>query len=136
MNLAVTFSTIKLWVRVLKVPERILIPIIVVVCIVGTYGLRNTFFDTAVMLAFGIMAYLMNKYGFPVVPMLLAIILGPSLESNLRMSLVLSEGDWTVFFRHPISLGFILLSLVSFFGPLILPAIRSKLRKTCEENTP
>jgi putative tricarboxylic transport membrane protein len=136
MNLAVTFSTIKLWVRVLKVPERILIPIIVVVCIVGTYGLRNTFFDTIIMLAFGIMAYLMNKYGFPVVPMLLAIILGPSLESNLRMSLVLSEGDWTVFFRHPISLGFILLSLVSFFGPLILPAIRSRLRKTCEENTP
>jgi len=136
MNLAVSFSTIKLWVRVLKVPERILIPIIVVVCIVGTYGLRNTFFDTAIMLAFGILAYLMNKYGFPVVPMLLAIILGPSLESNLRMSLVLSEGDWTVFFRHPISLGFILLSLVSFFGPLILPAIRSRLRKTCEENTP
>lgn len=136
MNLVVTLSTIKLWVRVLKVPERILVPIIVVICIVGTYGLRNTFFDTGAMIAFGILAYLMNKYGFPIVPLLLAIILGPNLESNLRMSLIIAEGDWTIFFRKPISLGFILLSVVSFFGPMILPAIRSRFRKTCEEDTP
>jgi putative tricarboxylic transport membrane protein len=134
MNITVSLSTIKLWVRVLKVPERILIPIIVVVCIVGTYGLRNTFFDTGIMLAFGILAYFMNKYGFPVVPMLLAIVLGPALESNMRMSMIIADGDWTIFFRQPISLGFILLSVVTFFGPLILPAIRSRFRKTCEGN--
>lgn len=136
MNIIVSLSTIKLWVRVLKVPERILIPIIVVVCIVGTYGLRNTFFDTAVMLAFGIMAFFMGKYGFPVVPMLLAIVLGPNLESNFRMSLILSEGDWTVFLKHPISLGFILLSVVTFFGPLLLPAIRARFKKPCETDNP
>lgn len=136
MNITVSLSTIKLWVRVLKVPERILIPIIVVVCIVGTYGLRNTFFDTGVMLAFGIMAFFMSKYGFPVVPMLLAIVLGPTLESNLRMSLIIADGDWMVFFRQPISLGFILLSVVTFFGPLLLPAIRSRFKKPCQENTP
>jgi putative tricarboxylic transport membrane protein len=137
MNLVVCLSTIKLWVRVLKVPERILIPIIVVVCIVGTYGLRNTFFDTGIMLVFGVMAFFMSKYGFPVVPMLLAIVLGPNLESNLRMSLILADGDWTIFFTQPISLGFIILAVVTFFTPLLLPAIRSRLKKkTCEEQAP
>jgi len=129
MNMTVSLSTIKLWVRVLKVPERILIPIIVVVCIVGTYGLRNTFFDTGIMLTFGIMAFFMNKYGFPVVPMLLAIVLGPSLESNLRMSLILADGDWTIFFTQPISLAFIILAVITFFGPLLWPVIRDRLLK-------
>jgi putative tricarboxylic transport membrane protein len=136
MNLVVTLSTIKLWVRVLKVPERILIPIIIVLCIIGTYGLRNTFFDTGVMLVFGVLAFFMLKYGFPIVPMLLAIVLGPSLESNMRMSLIIADGNWTIFFRQPISLGFIILAVVTFFTPLLLPAILARFKKTCKEDTP
>jgi putative tricarboxylic transport membrane protein len=94
MNLCVTFSTIKLWVRVLKVPQRVLLPIIVILCIVGTFALRNTFFDTGVMFCFGLLGYFMIKFGFPVIPLLLAIILGPNLEEHLRMSLIISQGDY------------------------------------------
>jgi len=74
----------------------------------------------------------MKKYGFPVVPMLLAIILGPNLEEHLRMSLVISQGDPMVFITKPISLIFILLAVVSFVGPLISPAIKAKLNKGAE----
>jgi putative tricarboxylic transport membrane protein len=119
MNLCLTFMTIKLWVRVLKVPQRVLLPIIVILCIVGTYALRNTFFDTAIMFAFGLLGYFMKKYGFPVVPMLLAIILGPNLEEHLRMSLIISQGDYKIFFKHPISLVFIVVAIASFILPLL-----------------
>jgi putative tricarboxylic transport membrane protein len=119
MNLCLTFMTIKLWVKVLKVPQRVLLPIIVILCIIGTYALRNTFFDTAIMFAFGLMGYFMKKYGFPVVPMLLAIILGPNLEEHLRMSLIISQGDYAIFLKHPISLVFILVAILSFILPLV-----------------
>ena len=132
LNLILTFSTIKIWVRVLKVPKRILLPIILTLCVVGSFALRGNFFDTWVMLFFGVLSYFMKKYGFPVVPMLLAIILGPNLEEHLRMSLVISQGDPMVFITKPISLIFILLAVVSFVGPLISPAIKAKLNKGAE----
>ncbi len=128
MNLLISLSTIKIWVSVLKVPEKILLPIIATLCIVGTYALRNTFFDTGIMFCFGLLAYFMNKYGFPVVPMLLAIILGPNLEKHLRMSLIISQGDPSIFVKHPISLIFIILSAISIIGPFLAPALKPKRR--------
>ena len=132
MNLCITLSTIKLWVRVLKVPERILLPIIATFCVVGTYALKNTFFDTGIMFCFGLVGYFMKKYGFPIVPMLLAIILGPNLEEHLRMSLIISQGDPTIFITHPISLIFIIISIFSFISPFITPAMKTKLKNICK----
>jgi putative tricarboxylic transport membrane protein len=124
MTLIIAFSTIKIWVRVLKVPQRVLLPLIVILCIVGTYALRNTFFDTGIMFGFGLLGYFMKKCGFPIVPMLLAIILGPNLEEHLRMSLIISQGDYSIFITHPICLALIIVSIVSFIGPLVWPLIR------------
>ncbi|MBW1672929.1 MAG: tripartite tricarboxylate transporter permease [Deltaproteobacteria bacterium] len=132
MNLCLTFSTIKLWVRVLKVPERILLPIITSLCVVGTYALKISFFDTGVMFCFGLLGYFMKKHGFPIVPMLLAIILGPNLEEHLRISLIISQGDPTIFITHPISLIFIIISIFSFISPLITPAMKTKLKNICK----
>jgi putative tricarboxylic transport membrane protein len=119
MTLFLTLSTVKIWVRLLQVPARILLPIIAILCIVGSYALHNTFFDTGIMLFFGLLGYFMRKYEFPVVPMLLAIILGPALEEHLRMSLIISQGDPSIFIKHPISLVFIIIALITFIGPLI-----------------
>ena len=119
MNLCLTLATIRLWVGVLKVPQRVLLPIILTLCVVGTFALRNTFFDTGVMLCFGLLAYFMKKYGFPVVPMLLAIILGPQLEEHLRMSLIIAQGNPMIFVTHPISLVFIIIAVASFVSPFI-----------------
>jgi len=118
LTLILTFATIKLWVRIHQVPSRILLPIITILCILGSFSLRNTFFDTGVMLFFGVIGYLMNKFRFPVVPLLLAIILGPALEEHLRMSLIISQGDYSIFFTHPISLTFLLVSFFSFILPI------------------
>jgi len=137
MNLCLTLSTIRLWVGVLKVPQRVLLPIILTLCVVGTFALRNTFFDTGVMLCFGLLAYAMKKYGFPVVPMLLAIILGPQLEEHLRMSLIIAQGDPMIFLKHPISLVFIIIAVGSFVSPLIKR--RKKVNvddKECRIDTP
>jgi len=122
-NLVLALLTIKIWVRVLKVPKRVLLPIIAILCVVGTYALRNTFFDTGIMLVFGILAYFLKKYNIPIVPMLLALILGPSLEEHLRMSLIISQGNPSIFITHPISLIFILISIYSFVSPLVKPLI-------------
>ncbi len=119
LTLILTFLTIKVWVRLHQVPKRILLPIITVLCVVGSYALRNTFFDTGVMLFFGVVGYFMEKYDFPVVPMLLAIVLGQPLEEHLRMSLIISQGDPTIFLTHPISLVFIVLAFISFALPLM-----------------
>ncbi len=126
LTLILTFATIKLWVRIHQVPSRILLPIITILCIVGSYSLRNTFFDTGVMLLFGVIGYLMNKFRFPVVPLLLAIILGPALEEHLRMSLIISQGDYSIFFTHPISLTFLLLAFFSFTLPIVGPMLSKK----------
>ena len=128
LTLALSFLTVKLWVRVLKVPQRLMLPIILVICLIGSYALRNSLFDVGVMLGFGVLAWFMNKYNFPVVPLLLALILGPALEQNLRMSLIISEGNPAIFVNHPISLAFILLAVVFFVGPLVSPAIRRRLQ--------
>jgi putative tricarboxylic transport membrane protein len=68
----------------------------------------------------------MKKYGFPIVPMLLAIILGPKLEEHLRMSLIISQGDYSIFVTHPISLAFIIISIFSFIMPLVKPLWEKK----------
>lgn len=124
LTLILTFLTIKVWVRIHQVPARILLPIITILCIIGSYALRNTFFDTGIMLFFGILGFFMNKYSFPVVPMLLAIILGPAMEEHLRMSLIISQGDYSIFFTHPISSTFIIISFFSFIIPLIKPLLK------------
>lgn len=126
LTLILTFSTIKLWVRIHQVPSRILLPIITILCIIGSFSLRNTFFDTGVMLFFGVIGYLMNKFRFPVVPLLLAIILGPALEEHLRMSLIISQGDYSIFFTKPICLTFLLIAFFSFLLPIAGPLISKR----------
>ncbi len=121
-----TFATIKLWVRIHQVPSRILLPIITLLCIIGSYSLRNNFFDTGVMLFFGVLGYLMNKYRFPIVPLLLAVILGPALEEHLRMSLIISQGDYSIFFKQPISLVFLIIAFFSFVLPIVGPLLSKK----------
>ena len=126
LTLILTFSTIKLWVRIHQVPSRILLPIITILCIIGSFSLRNTFFDTGVMLFFGVIGYLMNKFRFPVVPLLLAIILGPALEEHLRMSLIISQGDYSIFFTKPICLTFLLIAFFSFLLPIVGPMLSKR----------
>ena len=98
-----------------KVPNAILMPIVLVLCAVGSYAVNNSFFDVSVMAILGIIGYLMVKLGFPQAPMLLGMILGPLAESNFRRALSISRDDLSIFVTHPISCVILLAALVFFF---------------------
>jgi putative tricarboxylic transport membrane protein len=107
-----TLSSLLAW--VVYIPKGIIMPIIAVFCVVGTLLIRNSFMDVYLMIGAGLMAYLMSRFGFSFIPLILAMILGPQLETNFRLSLILSGGNPLVFLTSPVSaailaFGFLLL---------------------------
>jgi putative tricarboxylic transport membrane protein len=90
-------------VQVLRVPQPVIVPIIFVLCTVGAFAIAGRVFDIYVMLAFGVLGFVLRHFGYPMAPLVLGIVLGDLLEKNLRRALVLSDGDLTPFFTRPIS---------------------------------
>jgi putative tricarboxylic transport membrane protein len=98
------------------VPQTIIVPIILVLCTIGTYALAARLFDVWVMVAFGLIGFVLRTYGYPMAPLVLGIVLGDLLEKNLRRGLVLSDGDLTPFVMRPISAAlFTLIVLIIAF---------------------
>ena len=93
----------RLLIKVLQVPTSVIVPIVFVLCAVGTFALAGRMFDVWVMLAFGVGGFLLRRMGYPMAPLCLGIVLGDLLEKNLRRGLVLSDGDPTPFLTRPIS---------------------------------
>ena len=109
--LGVGLGGVRFFARLINVDRRIMTPIIFLLCVVGSYAMRFSFFDVGVSLIIGIIAYFMNYYGFPGSPILLALILGPMVEQNLRRSLIISHGDPLIFLTRPISAAFIIIGI-------------------------
>lgn len=109
--LGVGLGGMRFFARIINIDRRIMTPIIFFLCIVGSYAMRFSFFDVGVSLIIGIIAYFMNYYGFPGSPILLALILGPMVEQNLRRSLIISHGNPLIFVTRPISLAFIIMGI-------------------------
>lgn len=104
---------IKIFTRIMSIPKVYLIPIIFIAGLVGAYNVANSIIDVWFSLFAGFAAYFALKADYPLTPMIIAIILGPMLESNLRIALTSSNGDWRPLFTEPISLVFNLLTVVS-----------------------
>src|SRR5689334_6629545 len=122
MLLILNMPLIGMWVQVLKLPYRILFPLILMFCIVGVFASGNAVFDVFVMVVFGVLGYLMRKFGYEPAPLVLAFVLGPMLENTLSQSLILSHGDFQIFLTRPISAACLLLAIAALVGPL-LPAL-------------
>jgi putative tricarboxylic transport membrane protein len=90
-------------------------PTIAILCVIGSYALRNNFFDVYMMFGFGLLGLAMRWLDMPVVPLLLAMVLGRQLEEHLRISLIASKNDVSVFFTSPFSLFFLCLAAASIF---------------------
>lgn len=101
--LVLNLPLIGLWVRVLKVPYRILFPLILFFCVIGAYSLNNRAFDVFMMLIFGIIGYVFRIFKYEPAPLVLAFILGPLIENSLGQSLLMFGGDFHLFFVRPIS---------------------------------
>lgn len=110
---------LKLFVKITKLPMNLMIPMIVLLCVTGAYAVNNAFFDVAAMMAFGIIGYVLTRMRFPVTPMLMAIILGPTAEEGMRQSLILSDGSYSIFVQRPICLLFLVISVISIIWPVI-----------------
>jgi TctA family transporter len=95
---------IGLWVRLLRVPYRLLYPVILLFCCVGVYSINNSAFDVGLTLFFGVLGYLFIKLNCEPAPLLLGFVLGPMMEENLRRAMLLARGNALVFFTRPISL--------------------------------
>jgi putative tricarboxylic transport membrane protein len=128
MLVIINLPLIGIWVRLLRVPYRILYPMILVLCGIGVYSLNSSAFEVGLTVMFGMLGYLFIKLGCEPAPMLLGFILGPLMEENLRRALVLSRGDPLVFFQRPISL-----TLLCISAALLLIVVLPTFRKTREE---
>jgi putative tricarboxylic transport membrane protein len=111
--LALMLGGMRIFVKLLSIPQHILLPIIITLCVVGAYGVNNRLFDVGALMFFGILGYLLMKFKFPLTPVVLGFILGPIAETNLRRGLMLSKGDFTPFLTEPIAAAFLAIAFIS-----------------------
>ncbi len=115
---------VKGFVKVLQIPTRILMPLILTLAFVGSYSVKNNLINVGIMLGFGLVGFFMKKLKFPITPVVLALILGPMAEANLRRALIMSEGNWSIFVQRPISLVLLIITVLSLLYPIIRDMIK------------
>ncbi|MFA6906992.1 MAG: tripartite tricarboxylate transporter permease, partial [Sphaerochaeta sp.] len=114
----------------LKISKRVMIPIIMVICLVGSYAVGNSIFDMGIMVVAGVVAFYLKKQAFPSSPVLLAFVLAPRLEVSMRQALSISQGSLWVFFEKPISAVILICTFALLLFPVIQKLIAfSKARK-------
>ena len=121
--LILNLPLIGMWVKVLEIPYKILFPLILLFCLIGAYSINNVVFDLYVMIFFGVVGWIMKKFGYEGAPLILAYVLGPMLENALRQSLLISGGSFLIFVSRPISaiaLGIAFLLLLSNLFPYFI----------------
>lgn len=126
MLLLLNFPLIGIWVKVLKVPYVLLFPIILILCLIGSYSINNNILDLFIMIIFGLVGYIMTKFQYPAAPLILAFILGPMLEKTLGQSLMMSNGSFKIFVSRPISLTLLSVTILIFVSPLMLKLLKRK----------
>ena len=120
MLLALNLPLVGLFVRVLQIPYAYLYPLIIMFCVIGVYEVSHSIVDVWIMLIMGGVGYALRKFDFDPAPLVLGLVIAPTFELSLRQSLVMSNGNWTIFFNRPIaatlfalSVGLLALSLIS-----------------------
>ncbi|MCC8060428.1 MAG: tripartite tricarboxylate transporter permease [Clostridiales bacterium] len=128
-TLLVSVCVIPILIRILSVPIKYLIPVITIVCVVGSYSTSYSMYGVIVMFCSGIVGYLLDKHGFPMAPMLLAFVLSSILETNMRKAFVISGGSVSIFFTRPITCVLIVIFFAIVFFSIFRPIILKMLRK-------
>ena len=119
MLLVLNLPLIGIWVRVLKTPYAILCPLILLFCLIGVYSLNANAVEMSIMLGFGIFGFLMRRTGFEGAPFILAMVLGPIMETSLRQSLLISRGSFGIFLTRPICAALIAVTAVFLLWPML-----------------
>lgn len=132
MLVILNLPMVGLWVAMLRIPYKVMLPAIVAFSMIGVFTVKNSGFDVHILAAFGLLGYLLHKVGCEPAPFLMGFVLGGLLEENLRRALVFSRGDPIVFFTHPISAG-LLATAVVVLVLIALPAISKRREEIFEE---
>ena len=128
MLLIINIFFIPAFASIARVPFRILAPIILVVCIVGTYTVNGSMIEVAIMLACGVLGFFMRRYGFSPAALVIALVLGPLGEETLRQTLLISDGSFGIFLERTTSLVLLLVMAFIVLIPLIAPVLRRLVR--------
>jgi TctA family transporter len=132
MLILLNLPLIGIWVKLLKIPYRMLYPAILVFCCIGVYTVNNSVFDIFITASFGIIGYMFFKFGCEPAPLLLGFVLGPMMEENFRRALLLSRGDFTTFVTRPLSLSLLVAALLLLII-VTLPAVKKSRSQVFEE---
>lgn len=122
----IQYFGIRAFTQLLRVPKNILLPMVLVMCIVGSFGANNRIFDVWTLLFWGVLGFVLNKFDIPLTPIIMGFILGPICEKYLRRGLMMSKNDFTVFFTRPISGAFLTLAIAMILITLIAQTVKLK----------
>ena len=120
MLLILNLPLVKVFAKIIQTPKKFLIPIIIAISIFGVYAVQVSTNDLLLLLGCGILGYFLTKNDYPIAPLVLGLVLGPMVENNLRSALTISNGDFSMFLTRPISLVFILITLLWLVIPFMM----------------
>ncbi|MFC6041055.1 tripartite tricarboxylate transporter permease [Paenisporosarcina macmurdoensis] len=120
MLLVLNMPLVKVFAKIIQTPKKYLLPIIVAISFFGVYAVQYTTFDLYLLLACGFLGYLLAKNDYPLAPLVLALVLGPMIENNMRRALTISNGEFSIFVTKPLSLVFIIAAIAWIVIPLLL----------------
>lgn len=124
MLLILNLPLVGIFVRLLYLPMRILLPVIMIICVIGVYSINQTVLDLVFLCGFGVLGYFMRSYSYPVAPVILGLVLGDRMEEALRQSMIMTQGNLWTLLERPIVVFFLVLTLVSLIGPFIIRRLR------------
>lgn len=119
MLLILNLPLVNLFVRILMVPKHILMPVIVLICMIGVYTVNSSTLDLFLLALFGFIGYILRKYGFQPAPLILAMVIGPMIETSLRQALNITGGSLTTIISRPICFSLLILTTLSYIGPIL-----------------
>jgi putative tricarboxylic transport membrane protein len=133
MLLILNIPLVGIFARLLTIPTRYLMPIVVVISYVGVYSISNSAFDLLLMTGFGIIGFGMRKMGFPIIPLVLGMLLGGPMEQNLRRAMQASGGDWSILVASPLSIGLHVVTIAMVLAAIIFELRRRRQSPAAEQ---
>ncbi|MDQ0272662.1 putative tricarboxylic transport membrane protein [Cytobacillus purgationiresistens] len=120
MLLVLNLPLVKVFAKIILTPKKYLIPIIIAISIFGVYAVQVSTYDLLLLLACGVLGYFLSKNDYPIAPLVLGLVLGPMIENNMRRALTITDGDYSIFFTRPLSLTFLIITVLWLLVPVFM----------------
>jgi putative tricarboxylic transport membrane protein len=136
IGLLIVLTLVPAFAAIVRIPFAILAPLITILCSIGAYAVNNQVLDLWIMLGSGLAGYFFKKLGYPLAPLVVALVLGDMTEQAFRQSLIMGQGSPAIFFTRPISAFFVLVALAVFLLPYVRNLVRRARRPAVPAEAP